>query len=631
MIHDPSLIKDKLILDELFGILSAKASYTLKKKVAYCIGCLSVILSPSIIQKLMNGLVDFINSNMKNEDDLFYYILALSWVSRKIGYKLGNYLEALISNLIKIVDTLNTENSKDQLNEIAEEALNCLESLIKHCPREISPYIEKLLQVSQDKMTYDPIYDYDCEDDMDVDEEGDGWDDEDWGDDDQDDVQDDDTSWKVRRGSLNLIISVITTRPEMLRSMYANLSQRLIVRFKERESKIKSLVFNTFAVLLKTTNIQSFDKESLNDPTVSLPEMMKQRSSTEELFGQVPAIIKSLLKQSSSKNLNVKIAILECLVEITRTLREQLNPFFVELLPFLKESIVGESNIAIAEPALASLKTLLQYSNNHKDYQKKSEEILEIILAGLKDDHFSVKAESLLATSAFTKILSLSGTDSSQNVGKLNEVVLSCMDASENAIIAISHILSSCHKALTKEEIDSNIDILIEKLKNDMKRIASLRAINRICGSACDLTSYSTSIVTSVIPLLNKSDNVVKMNSLEVLNNFVNKYGSSIKPILNEITSATLNIITIENLQVADLALSLLSILSRYNIDQQLLDDSVKKVTSLTESSFLLEKTKVKIYVFFQMLSKHSKSMDFEKCIEYLETKVSITCTVPAR
>lgn len=626
IIHDPSLIKETAVLDQLFTIISSSAPYTLKKKVAYCMGCLGAILSSSNISTLMETIIKFINANMDNEGDLFYYILALSWVSRKIGYKLGSYLESLIANLINICDTLDPENSSDQRNEIAEEALNCLESLIKHCPREITRYIEKLLEVAQDRMTYDPIYDYEGDEDMEVDDEGEGWDEEI----DDEDAQDDDSSWKVRRGSINLIISVITTRPEMLRTLYANLSSRLVNRFKERENKIKTLVFNAFSVLLKTTNVQSFDNESLTDRSVSITGMMKQRSSTEELFSQVPSIVKSLLKETSTKNVNVKIAILECLAEITKALRDHLNPFFVEILPLIKESVIGEHNTAVSVPALSSLKTMLQYAKDNEEYKKNSEEILDIILASLKSDHFSVKSEGLLATSSFTKILSVSGMDN-DSVGKLNEVVLSCMDASENAIIAVSHLLSSCHNSLSKSEIDTNIDILIEKLKNDMKRIASLRAINRICKSSCGLTNYCENIVVSVTPLLSKSDTAVKINSLEVLNNFVEKYGNELKPNLNKVLSTTLTIITSENLQVADWALDLLTRLTKFKIDGDLIDQSIEKVTSLTESSFLSDRTITKILEFFRNLSKNQPGVDFESHIKFLESKVSINCTVPAR
>jgi cullin-associated NEDD8-dissociated protein 1 len=229
---------------------------------------------------------------------------------------------------------------------------------------------------------------------MDVDDEGEGWDD----DHDDDEAHDDDSSWKVRRGSLNLIISVITTRPEMLRSLYSGLSKRLIERFKERENKIKALVFNTYTVLLRTANIQNtFEPDQLGDSSTSMPDLMRRRSSAEEFFTQTPAIVKSLLKETSTKNVTVKIALLECLSQVTQVLRELLNPFFVDLLPLIQNSVIGESNTAIIVPALSSLKTLLQYSAGADGYTKHIDDILDIVLASLKNDHFSVKAEGLLA------------------------------------------------------------------------------------------------------------------------------------------------------------------------------------------------------------------------------------------
>lgn len=213
----------------------------------------------------------------------------------------------------------------------------------------------------------------------------------------------------------------------------------------------------------------------------------------------------------------------------------------------------------------------------------------------------------------------------------MNEVVLSCMESSENAILAVSHILSACHQSLTKAEINTNIDILIEKLKNDMKRITALKAINKICQSTCGLDSYCTGIVKSVAPLLSKSDNGVKLNSLDVLNSFIEKYGTSLKPSLNDILNSTLGTISSENLQVADNALDLLTKMTIFKLDSDSVNKAIEKVTSLTESSFLTEKTIHKLLQFFSSLSKHNSSLEYEDYISFFEGKVSISNTVPAR
>ena len=630
IIKDSNLIKDKALLKELFKILENSWPFTLKKKVAYCIGCLSVILSSPKMADMMENLILAINGNIENHEFLFYYILSLSWVSRRVGYKLGEYLESLIVNLVSVWDTLDDSNSSDAHNEIAEEALNCLESLIKNCPKEISNYIDKLLEVAQDRMTYDPLYDYEGDNDMDVDdEEGEGWDEEF---DDDEDVQDDDSSWKVRRGSITLIMSVITTRPEMLRTLYSKMSKKLVSRFKERESKIKSLVFDAFSILLKTTNIQnSFDNESLTDYTASVPEMMKQRSSTEELFTQVPLIVKSLLKEANTKNVTVKTSLLECLSQMTIALRDQLNPFFLDIMPIIKNGVIDETNIAIIIPSLSSLKTMIQYSKGHSDFVSNTNEISEIIMVALKNESFSVKGEALLATSAFTAILKLNVAAFSDSIAKLNEIVLSCMESSENAIFAVSHILSNCHDALSKKEIETSISILIEKLKNDLKRVFALRALNRVVISSCGLNLYIDSIVTEVTPLLQKSDNAVKVNTLEVLNNFILRYGKGVKSYVDNILSGTLNIINYENLQVAEYALQLLTKLTAFKLSGDDIDKTIEKVVSLTESSYLSDSCIQKILGFFSGLAKNNGSLDFQEIIKSLEKTITTSRTIPAR
>jgi len=84
-------------------------------------------------------------------------------------------------------------------------------------------------------MLYDPNYSYEHkQEDVDMDGWGDEWD----ADMDIGAQDDDDSSWKVRRGAIKVLLAIIHSRPEKLRDLYENLSTELVDRFKERDEKI---------------------------------------------------------------------------------------------------------------------------------------------------------------------------------------------------------------------------------------------------------------------------------------------------------------------------------------------------------------------------------------------------------
>lgn len=56
---------------------------------------------------------------------------------------------------------MNKDQSIDIDNEIAEACLSTFESLVRKCPREIVPYIDKILELTVNLMAYDPNYTYD--------------------------------------------------------------------------------------------------------------------------------------------------------------------------------------------------------------------------------------------------------------------------------------------------------------------------------------------------------------------------------------------------------------------------------------------------------------------------------------
>lgn len=152
---------------------------------------------------------------------------------------------------------MNKEHSIDIDNEISEACLSTFESLIKKCPKEIGPYVDKILELSASLMPYDPNYTYDDNEDvhMEDDEEEGGWGSE-FEDDNVVNEDDDDTSWKVRRAAIKVIDQIIVSRPELLKILYQRYAKHLVNRFKERDDNVKCNVLESFQSLLKTTVVQ---------------------------------------------------------------------------------------------------------------------------------------------------------------------------------------------------------------------------------------------------------------------------------------------------------------------------------------------------------------------------------------
>jgi cullin-associated NEDD8-dissociated protein 1 len=62
-------------------------------------------------------------------------------------------------------------------------------------------------------------------------------------------------SWKVRRASSKLLVSVINTRPELISFFFKKVSPVLISRFKEREESVRIDIFTTYIALIRQAGV----------------------------------------------------------------------------------------------------------------------------------------------------------------------------------------------------------------------------------------------------------------------------------------------------------------------------------------------------------------------------------------
>ncbi|KIJ68853.1 hypothetical protein HYDPIDRAFT_82664 [Hydnomerulius pinastri MD-312] len=191
-------------------------------------------------------------------------------------------------------------------DELREGCLQALETLLLRSPSEATPFVNPIVQIGNQYIKYDPNY---AGGDDDVDEEMADVDDEDEDDGDLDEYSDDeDTSYKIRRSATKLLSALIVTRPELLISLYKDVSPVLISRFGDREETVRLEVWATYATLLNQTSMYGgLPQVTDGDSTVhgKRKRDSEERMDVEEtpylvLRSQVPSLSKALLNQLKS-------------------------------------------------------------------------------------------------------------------------------------------------------------------------------------------------------------------------------------------------------------------------------------------------------------------------------------------
>ena len=136
--------------DELMRVIPEQLSCEkpgLRKKATNCMGAFAVILTNKQLHTMCLLLIDKIKKS-KSKTDSFTLIQCFGQMARTVGNKIASFLNDIFPLLCNFATSLNREQSVDIDNEIAEACLSTFESLIKKCPKEITPYVEKILALS---------------------------------------------------------------------------------------------------------------------------------------------------------------------------------------------------------------------------------------------------------------------------------------------------------------------------------------------------------------------------------------------------------------------------------------------------------------------------------------------------
>lgn len=280
--HEPIL---QMCLSQL-----AATSHLIRKRAGNAIGCLSGVLSDTLLVRMVESLLSQIEMATSQKGDTRALIRTMCTVSGVVGHRLGQLqIDRILPIFLSFcqpsealtgdddddnsgdgMDDMDEDNHDDAAaslqNEVRESCFNGFESFVLKSPKEVEPHLTKIVQAALAYMSYDPNYSYGEEDEEQVDEDEDQYDDEDdeFEDDDDDDDEDDDDSWKVRRAAIRALAAVVESKkhnPSLLwnkvydvrREKSNTVAGALVSRFKEREENCRVDVIDCFTKLLSVT------------------------------------------------------------------------------------------------------------------------------------------------------------------------------------------------------------------------------------------------------------------------------------------------------------------------------------------------------------------------------------------
>ncbi|KAG8005465.1 Cullin-associated NEDD8-dissociated protein 1, partial [Nibea albiflora] len=484
------------------------------------------------------------------------YIQCTAAISRQAGHRIGEYLEKIIPLVVKFC------NVDD--DELREYCIQAFESFVRRCPKEVYPHVPTVISICLRYLTYDPNYNFDDEDEddnaMDAEQN-----DEDYQGSDDEYSDDDDMSWKVRRAAAKCLDAVVSTRHEMLPEFYRSVSPALVCRFKAD-------VFHAYLSLLKQTRpAQSW----LADPDA----MEQGETPLTMLQSQVPMIVKALHKQLKEKSVKTRQCCFNMLTELVNVLPGALTQHIPVLIPGIIFSLNDKSSSSnLKIDALACLHVIMVTHPAHA-FHAHVPALVPPVVACVGDPFYKITSEALLVTQQLVKVIrpldnQSEGPDSFDPSPYINDLFTCTIrrlkaadidqEVKERAISCMGQIICNLGDRLPAE-LPGTLLIFLERLKNEITRLTTVKALTLIAGSPLkiDLRPVLPDAVPILASFLRKNQRALKLCTLAALDILLRNYSSAVTPVMVDAVLAELPpLISESDMHVSQMALSFLSTLA---------------------------------------------------------------------
>ncbi|VDD93477.1 unnamed protein product [Enterobius vermicularis] len=445
----------EVILAQLFSDRQA-----LRKRSLVALGNLMIAAPKTLYASTLDSLIGHLSAEKVPLSRVRTIVQTTQYVCRCTGNRFAPYLHGLVPIILR--NALETND-----DELCESCIQAFDSFLFRCPKDITPFVPKIVEAVSVFLKHDPNYTYDDDDDdenlddqrnMDTDVgfiiklcfciEAESDQDEDI----EEYSDDDDMSWKVRRAAAKCIEALIISRREQIVEFSDTLGSLLMSRFKEREDNVKWDIFHAYTQLLcqiknlfpnlssvclvrlvvSSTSTEEDKENSLSHYSegdiarVNGAVILKSAVTDEQLAilkildAQVPTLVRILNKQLKTKVVKTKQCCFILLTQLLRAYPGSLSGHLHLLVPGVQAAMTDKtSNTNLKIDTLTFLSIALCTHSPEASFadfkiffcfpfsklHPYMNVLVPLIVQAVKDSFYKVSAEALDVTLSLIKVL----------------------------------------------------------------------------------------------------------------------------------------------------------------------------------------------------------------------------------
>jgi len=547
--------------------------------ISYLVANCNTVLFSQLLDVLLNELKKMKSSSLSKT-----YIQCLAAISRQAGHRVGENLQHIIPLVVFYCQ------SQDE--ELVEYSLQAFEAFVRRCPKEISAYVKEILELCLKFISYDPNYNYDDEDGEA--EDGMDADDNDEDDDQEDYSDDDDVSWKIRRAAAKCLDAIITTRHELLNVFYSEVSPVLIGRFKEREETVKSDIFNVYISILQQT------RPLVSNSKITGSDAKLLASPVGLLRGQISIIVRAIQRQLKCKHSKTRQGCFSLLTQLVTVLPGALADHLAQVVPGIQYSLNDKTSTSNNKLDTLNFLNHLLLTHDGALFQPYLDVLVQPVVKSTEDSFYKIASDALLVTQQLSKVLRtalLANLPCMPHVQSIYTAALTRLkqtdidqEVKERAINCTAQIICNLGDHI-KEQLPTCFPILIERLRNEITRLTTVKALQIIAESPThiDLQTIFPEALPLLSSFLRKNYRTLKLasaNSLLAIYKNYAKYISSEE--LKTIVIVELPALLSENdLHISYVALRLSTLICKQHGPSLLSGSILKQVLLLVRSPLL--------------------------------------------